>query len=220
MSDEQKECRQCGSCCRKGGPALHHEDEDLLRQGKIACRDLITIREGELVYMPGSEVLESARCELVKINGGAGEWTCRFFDQESSSCGIYDHRPLECRLLKCWDTDDVLAVAGRDTICRHDIVTAGDLIHDLIAHQQRECPAEVVAKSIASWREQQDNENCRAILADLVRRDLSLRDHAIDELGLPAEVEFFVFGRPLFKQLAGFGVGVREMSGRLELLWP
>ena len=220
MSDEQKECRQCGTCCRKGGPALHLEDRDLLREGKIAYRDLVTIREGEMAYSPVSGALESADRELVKINGRAGEWTCLFFAEDSSSCAIYDMRPLECRLLKCWDTIDVLAVVGRDTISRHDLVDAGDLIHDLIAHQQRECPAEVVAAAVASWHQQQENEKCRAVLADLMRRDLALRDHAIDELGLPANVEFFVFGRPLFKQLAGFGVGIREVAGRLEFLWP
>jgi len=220
VSSDQKQCRQCGTCCRKGGPALHDEDRDLLRDGKISYRDLVTIREGELAYSPGSGALEPARREMVKINGRAGGWTCFFFEEESSSCGIYAHRPLECRLLKCWDTDEVLAVAGRDTITRHDIVNAGELIHDLIAHQHRECPAEVVATATAAWRQHPENEKCRAVLADLVRRDLALRDHAVDELGLPAEVEFFVFGRPLFKQLAGFGVGIREQAGRLEFLWP
>ena len=220
VSTEQKQCRQCGTCCRKGGPALHHEDVGLLGEGKITYRDLMTIRAGEMVYSPADGTLGPADRELVKISGRSGEWTCRFFQPESSSCGIYAVRPLECRLLKCWDTDDLLAVVGRDTVCRQDIVNTGDLIHDLIAHQQRECPAEVVATAVAGWRQLPGNEKCRAVLEDLVRRDLALRDYAIDELGLAADVEFFVFGRPLFKQLAGFGVGIRECAGRLEFLWP
>ncbi len=219
MSEEQSTCRQCGTCCQNGGPALHHPDTDLLRQGKVGFRHLVTIREGEMAYSP-SGVLEAAEHELVKITGRGGGWTCLFFDKDNSSCGIYAHRPLECRLLKCWDPDDLLGVVGQDIISRRDLVNAGDPVNDLIAHQQRECPAEVVASAVAGWRQQPENEKCRAILDDLIRRDLALRNYAIVDLGLPAEVEFFVFGRPLFKQLAGFGVGLREVGGHLEFLWP
>ena len=172
-----------------------------------------------MVYSP-NVTLEAAEHELVKINGRGGEWTCFFFGKESSTCEIYAQRPLECRLLKCWEPGDVLAVAGRDTIRRRDIVNAGDPVLDLIGHQQRECPAEAVASAVAGWREEQENQQYRAVLADLVRRDLSLRNYAIVDLGLPAEVEFFVFGRPLFKQLAGFGVCLREEGGHIEFVWP
>ncbi|MDH3393888.1 MAG: YkgJ family cysteine cluster protein [Desulfobulbaceae bacterium] len=220
MSNTQTHCRQCGTCCKRGGPALHHQDTDLLREGVIGYRHLVTIREGEFAYSPASGALETVDRELVKINGQGGEWTCLFFEKGSSSCGIYGQRPLECRLLKCWEPDELLSVAGRDTICRRDIVNAGDPVVDLIAHQQRECPAESVALAVESWRQQPENDKGRDVLADLVRRDLALRNHAIVDLGLPAEVEFFVFGRPLFKQLAGFGVALREVDGHLEFLWP
>jgi len=220
VKNAQSQCRQCGTCCQKGGPALHHQDTDLLREGAIGYRHLVTIREGEFAFSPDSGALEAVDRELVKINGQGGEWTCLFFEKESSSCGIYARRPLECRLLKCWQPGEVLAVAGRDTICRQDIVNAGDPVFDLVAHQQRECPAEAVALAVAGWRQQPENEKCRDILADLVRRDLALRNHAIIDLGLPPEVEFFVFGRPLFKQLAGFGLGLREKDGHIDFLWP
>ena len=42
-------CRQCGTCCRKGGPALHVEDSYLLEEGIIQLQDLVTFRAGELV---------------------------------------------------------------------------------------------------------------------------------------------------------------------------
>lgn len=220
MRERQRQCRQCGTCCKKGGPALHHQDTDLLREGTISYSQLVTIREGELAYSPGSGELEPVDRELVKVNGQGGGWTCLFYNSENSSCGIYVQRPLECRLLKCWEPDEVLAVAGKETICRRDIVNAGDPVIDLIAHQQRECPAEAVAQAVEGWRQQPANEKGRNVLADLVRRDLALRNHAVVDLGLPPEVEFFVFGRPLFKQLAGFGFAIREVDGHLQFLWP
>jgi hypothetical protein len=43
-------CRQCGTCCRKGGPAIHREDKKLLENGHIPLRYLFTIRKNEPVY--------------------------------------------------------------------------------------------------------------------------------------------------------------------------
>lgn len=42
-------CRRCGTCCEKGGPALHTDDRMLIENGHIPARYLFTIREGEPV---------------------------------------------------------------------------------------------------------------------------------------------------------------------------
>ena len=43
------ECRRCGTCCEKGGPALHGEDRPLVDRGQVPARCLFTIRAGEPV---------------------------------------------------------------------------------------------------------------------------------------------------------------------------
>ncbi|MCX5877405.1 MAG: YkgJ family cysteine cluster protein, partial [Deltaproteobacteria bacterium] len=66
---DTKYCKQCGTCCRKGGPALTREDLDLIRQGHIRHDQLITIRQGELGYNPATGKLEPVPVELLKIRG-------------------------------------------------------------------------------------------------------------------------------------------------------
>ena len=45
-------CMRCGTCCTKGGPALHKEDKDILLDGHIGRERLVTIRKGELAFSP------------------------------------------------------------------------------------------------------------------------------------------------------------------------
>lgn len=39
---------------------------------------------------------------------------------------MYDHRPLACKILKCWDTDDILELIGKNLLSRLDIVKEGN----------------------------------------------------------------------------------------------
>ena len=124
-SKNQAGCLRCGTCCTKGGPALHKEDKDILLDGHIGRERLVTIRKGELAFSPLSGKLEPLQKELVKIAGKGNGWSCCFYDTEKASCSIYSHRPLECRILKCWDTEQLLSVVGKDTLARADILGSG-----------------------------------------------------------------------------------------------
>ena len=76
MKENKQECIQCGTCCTSGGPALHTEDEQLVRSGKIPLAQLITIRKGELAHNPILKRLQPVKRELVKISGVGREWNC------------------------------------------------------------------------------------------------------------------------------------------------
>lgn len=213
------ECQQCGTCCKKGGPSLHYEDIEILRNSYIEYEQLVTIRKGELAYNPINEKLEPAPLELIKVSGAGRDWTCCFFDPQKSVCTIYDHRPLECRLLKCWDIEDLSAIIGKDTISRTDIINADDPILELIEQHEEECPCSKIEGLVAAWSEDKENQNHCNELTDLIRKDLALRDRAIFEMGLPQKVELFIFGRPLFKQIIPFGITVEEKDGDIQLSW-
>ncbi len=51
------ECIRCGTCCKKGGPVLHHEDKDILRGGHVGYEHLVTLRKGEQAYNPIKDML-------------------------------------------------------------------------------------------------------------------------------------------------------------------
>lgn len=192
-------CMRCGTCCRKGGPALHKEDERILLAGHIKRAHLITIRKGELAFSPVSGGLERAEREFIKIAGKGRSWTCFFFDEKKCSCAIYAHRPLECRLLKCWDTAELLPVIGQTTLCRADIIGKDDPILKYIGTHEKECSVGKATGLISAFLKDKKDAAFPEKLAALVQRDLEVRSQAVAEFGLSLEEELFFFGRPLFK---------------------
>lgn len=217
-TQEQTSCKQCGTCCRKGGPVLHHEDKRLLDAGFIRPEHLITIRKGEPAFSPLSGKVEPAPCELIKINGRQGEWTCCFFDTETPACSIYAHRPLECRLLECWNTEKLISVINKNALARADIIRPDDVVMDLIAIHEQHCPSTRIEELLAELSND-SNTSTLAELTEIVRKDLVVRSHASTHFKLPLQVEFFILGRPLFKQLAGLGLDLLEKDGEVHLQW-
>ncbi|SHI89503.1 Putative zinc-or iron-chelating domain-containing protein [Desulfofundulus thermosubterraneus DSM 16057] len=176
----------------------------------MGYQHLVTIRKGEPAYDPVLDTVRPVERELVKVRGKGKEWSCCFFEEKSSSCTIYEHRPLECRLLKCWDTSALEGVVGRNTIVRADIINSHDPIIELIEMHERECPYQEVEELISNLSRETDKSKTLARLNELVRKDLAIRFYAISELGLREEFELFIFGRPLFKVLSSRGIPVHS----------
>ena len=204
-------CIRCGTCCRKGGPTLHREDISILLDGHAGHHHLVTIRKGEPVFDPVRGTLQPAQQELVKVRGKGKDWTCCFFDEQTSSCTVYEHRFLECRLLKCWDPSELVPVIGKNTIVRADIINPGDPIMEVIDMHEQECPYHKVEELVSTLSREKEAKTL-AKLAEFVRKDLAIRSYAICELGLPKEFEHFAFGRPLFKTLSARGILVAPGS--------
>ena len=211
------ECERCGTCCVKGGPALHIEDKKLLLQKFITRKSLITIRKGEPVFSLEANRPECARTELVKLKGLNNEWSCIFYDQISSSCSIYQHRPLECLLLKCWDTVELEAVVGKRLLSRFDIISSHEPVVKYIHRHENECSLEILDQ-LTIHQNKNINENTLAELTELVNIDLALRSEAIMRLNLNLDLELFYFGRPLFKILSQFAFIPREVNGKIILI--
>ncbi|OAT79282.1 YkgJ family cysteine cluster protein [Desulfotomaculum copahuensis] len=198
---DRDHCERCGTCCQKGGPVLHHEDKPLLRDGHIGYRNLLTIRKGEQAYDPINGEVKPVAQELIKVRGTGGEWSCCFYDPGHSACIIYEHRPLECRLLNCWDPAPLVDAAGKNTITRADIINADDPIMEAIAMHEQVCPYDGVEELLAGLSREKEKAEAKNRLNDLVRKDLAVREYALTRLGLNGEFELFIFGRPLFKVL-------------------
>ena len=214
MSKNITQCIRCGTCCLKGGPILHHEDKNILRGGHIGYQHLVTIRKGELALNPLTEKLEPVHKELIKVVGKGKDWCCFFYDEKETSCAIYDYRFLECRLLKCWDTSDLISVIGKNTITRYDIINPDDPILWVIETHERDCPLHEVENLIFTLSQGTDKSKTLAKLTELVRKDLTIRSYAFSELGLKAEFEFFIFGRPLSKLLSDRGITVHMKKSK------
>lgn len=217
MPTDQSPCRRCGSCCREGGPALHLEDLALLKEGHIRHTDLITVRLGEPSSSPLSGQIAPSPFEFVKLAGTDGSWSCLFFDPLQNGCTIYQHRPLECRLLQCSSPEELLEVIGRDTLTRRQLINSGDAVLAMIEQHEERCSFEECNRLIELCR-QEGGQKERARLTELLGDDLELRRQALQEHGLSAGFELFIFGRPMFISVRQSGLDVVEKNGLLNVL--
>ena len=124
MLPEKPVCKQCGTCCRKGGPALHRQDETLFREGLLRAQDLCAFRAGELVRDENEGRIVPLPQEIVKIAPPAGsrpdDWTCRFL-MGTNSCFLYGKHPAECRALFCQAPEALLSMSGEDRLDRRAV---------------------------------------------------------------------------------------------------
>ncbi len=214
---QQTVCRRCGTCCRKGGPALHDEDLELLRDGNLVYQDLITIRKDEPAYSPLTDQVEPVIKELVKISGHGQSWTCRFYDPAHSSCTIHSHRPLECRLLKCWDTNDIMAVIEKNTITRLDIIGEKDPMAAWICEHEKKCPYQKINFLLEHLSSSPHPSPLLTELTGIIREDLAIRTRAVAQFHLSLPLELFYFGRPVFQVIRKEGLKFFEKQGEIHV---
>lgn len=203
------QCRRCGTCCRKGGPALHLEDMDLVESGKIPLACLYTIRQGEPVYDNVTGSLETADSDIIRIRGCAeGDQTCLFFNPDGNACGIYDRRPLECRVLECWNTRILTAAYKRNRLTRHHLLDGVPGVWDLVSEHQARCDYSRIAELARSICEQRDAQAAGAAVLEYIRYDHSLRQVTMERTRYDENMLLFLFGRPLSVTLRLFRLRV------------
>lgn len=190
-------CRRCGTCCRKGGPALHGSDLPLLEH--IPVRDLVCLRRGEPAFDPRRDGLTPLEEELLKIRGKDDGWECVYFSRQPVACSIYGHRPLECRSLSCADTGGILEAMGTPAITRRDIVTPDSALWECIAEHERLFP---VAQAMRQASELRIGTDVPEALDSLIRHELHFRRGFAERVGVRDEDLWAYFGRPLWVVLA------------------
>ncbi len=209
------ECRRCGTCCRKGGPALHGEDRSLIDDGSLKLRQLVAVRYLEPAHDPITNNIQPSRSEFLKIMGKGNSWTCIFYRQDENGCSIYRNRPLECRLLFCRDTAPLEAVLWEDMLKRADLLPSVDPVLSLIRQLDEDCPYEQVNDLLADLKGKPVEVLDK--LTDLVRRDLVIREEFLRRFPEREQDELFLFGRPLFLVLAPYGFMISEGPGGVVL---
>lgn len=201
-------CTRCGACCRGGGPALHREDRPLVETGRIHTRDLYTLRRGEMTHDQIRGVVVPARQEIIKIKGSGGTWACRFFDTAASACRIYAERPLECRVLECWNTAGIERVYARGRLTRRDLLAGIAGVWPVVEAHQRRCDYRRI-RTLLAPAPVSSAERRRRELTEIVRYDGELRRRVLDRIGIEAGMLDFLFGRPLSTALRGLLPGIR-----------
>ena len=131
-------CCRCGTCCRKGGPALHTEDLGLL--DTLGLGALVCLRKGEPAYDPRVDAVCSLAQEVLKIRGKGDSWECLYYDSDLSGCKIYQERPLECRTLSCQETGPLFLAIDTPLVQRTNFVQPGSALWDCILEHEQQFP--------------------------------------------------------------------------------
>lgn len=219
---ENHQCRQCGTCCRKGGPALHKEDAPLLVDGVLQLQDLCTFRAGELVRDTSNEHVVPLPEEIVKIAPPYGsrpdEWTCRFL-MGDNRCFIHDSAPAECRALFCDDPSALLSMHGEDRLDRRailELLHAPQWLMDSVEAHEARCNYAALIE-LASHLEKQ--EAARRALVEVVEYDRAFRELIMEKGKVQKEMLDFLFGRPLLHTVIMFGIDARyNADGSITLV--
>ncbi len=215
-ASEISSCQCCGICCKKGGPAFHGEDRPLIEKGIIQLRYLYTIRLGELVHDPIRGGLLPVNSEIIKIKSKADMGVCTFYVDQSEKCRIYADRPLECRLLKCWDTQAIEEMYERDRLSRKDILENVAGLWELVADHEKRCGYGRLGHLISKLKKG-DKEHWTVELSESINYDSQLRQLVIEKCQIEPEMLDFIFGRPLEKTIMMFGLRLLRDEGKIVL---
>lgn len=212
------ECKRCGICCKKGGPILHHADRSFLQKNLVTLDQLRVIRKGELAFNPVTEKVEPAEVEMIKLAGTGTSWECPFHHKTGalSACTIHGDRPMECRVLKCWDTTDIEAVVFKDCLTRFDVLGPDNpLLGEILDHEER-CAYRELWLRIEGLKGKSREESIAEIQA-VLSQDMQIRARLIAQYGLTLVQELFYLGQPMFRVVEDSALTISFNNDELQV---
>jgi Fe-S-cluster containining protein len=211
------ECIRCGTCCEKGGPALHTDDKALVVEGRIHTRHLYTIRKGERVHDNVRDCLIPATSDIIKIKGKSQSWECVFFQEDDKTCEIYEQRPQECRILKCWDTREIESTYQKTRLSRRDVLAEMGELWELIQLHEENCSHELIDTAIQNLNETSGDQASETIIA-AIQYDQAIRKLVTEQGQVTDDMLDFLFGRPLTQMLKNAGCRIEKINGGYRVI--
>jgi Fe-S-cluster containining protein len=192
------------------------QDLYLVKNNWLPKKSLLTIRKGEMVRDNIRGAMTVTDREMVKVREMDGKsGGCLFYDEDDQACRIYLQRPLQCAVLKCWDTEDFMKVFEGPKLTRETLIQDETLRGLMEVHEKR-CGYNLL-EDLVRGIEKQGEEAVRRIM-ELLRFDFHLRPFVSRKLGIDEGEMDFIFGRPMVDTIAMFGLKVvREPDGSFLL---
>ena len=213
---KKKECKRCGTCCKKGGPSFHLEDKFLIEKGIIPSKYIYTIRKGERSYDNVKECFSPASSDILKLKGQKGAWTCVFLNETDNNCTIYENRPMECKVLKCWDTREIEKIYGKNRLTRQDLISSVESLWELVEGHQEQCSYDMLKFFIDALNTGKKDEALKGIL-EIIEYDIKIRELVVQKAGLENDLTDFLFGRPITETIKIYGLKIKEVEGKYIL---
>ncbi|MFH1034845.1 MAG: YkgJ family cysteine cluster protein [Pseudomonadota bacterium] len=182
-------CLGCGTCCRVSSPTLYATDLDLIGDGGLPRSALYSLRAGERVHsarLGRSLALDRDLIKLRETPGGG----CLLL--EGSRCGIYHHRPLQCRHLECWSGRHAGGLQDRPRLERRVLFAGDDIALALLAEYELRLPGAELAQTLEAAASGGDPAPALALL----ELDHGLRAGISARHGYPSPELDLLLGRP------------------------
>ncbi|PIE58121.1 MAG: hypothetical protein CSA33_04200 [Desulfobulbus propionicus] len=211
-------CDRCGQCCLQGGPALHTQDLELIKEGHILRDDLVTVRKGELALAPLQDTPQAVEKEFLKLQGHQGQWSCIHYDMAQGLCRVYRHRPLACRVLECIAPEPLLAITGKNLLSRFDLIPVDDPLLPYVREHEARCPCPPFSDILEKLSSATDQDfGLLEELEQQVQTDIRYRTALQRNFGMTLGRELFYLGRPLFQLLVPLGLATYQEGERVRL---
>ncbi len=191
---------------------MHLEDRHLIEDGAIHTRYLYTIRKGEFVHDNVRGQLKAAQADIIKIKGKSPSWECVFYQTKDASCSVYGHRPLECRVLKCWDTRKIETVYEKDRLTRQDILAGIKGLWELILEHEKHCAQDAVNRAVQDL-DGASGKQAQAMIAGAIQYDSAIRELVLENGNVTPDMMDFLFGRPFTVTLKSAGYTITRVAG-------
>jgi Fe-S-cluster containining protein len=201
-------CLRCGDCCRQGSPSLYMEDLPILRRGVIKRMDLLTLRSGEIGFSSADQDLILLPEERIKIKEKPGGRECRFLDSENNGCGIYEDRPLQCRVMECWNPENFQDLEDQEFLSRKELLNPDDPLVPIIESHTIRCAVDDLQRALI--RAQRGFVEAQEEAIEILFFDQHLREYLDREQGISPENQVFLIGRPVSDLLRSFGFRIEE----------
>jgi hypothetical protein len=156
-------------------------------------RDLVCLRRGEPAFDPRVGAVQPLSGELIKIKGKGDSWECLYYEE---GCGIYVHRPLECRALSCRQTEAVLAAMDTPALTRVHFIAQDSALGSCVAEHECRFP-------VARCMELLDGPSpaVSAELDEILRAELAFRRTLAEAVEADDRDLWAYLGRPLWRVL-------------------
>jgi len=201
------QCKRCGTCCKKGGPSFHVQDKHLIEKGVILLKDIYTIRKGEPANDKVKMRIIYTDSDIIKIKNRKGTTQCIFFDESTNYCKIYTNRPVECSVLKCWDTNAIEQIYSKNRLTRKDLLYKVNGLWDLIDNHQKRCSYEAIRRLADTSGP--DEKKAVNEVRNIISYDIHIRDLIVEKTDMNPEIIDFLSGRPLTTTIKGYGMEVK-----------
>ena len=209
-------CLGCGDCCRQGSPTLYIDDRPILHKGIIKRFELVTLRAGEIGFSNATQDLVLLPEERIKIKEKPGSRECHFLASETNKCRIYQDRPLQCRIMECWNPENFQSLEAQTFLSRKDLLNPDDPIIPIIESHAKRCAVDDLQKVLT--RAKRGFADAEEEALDILFFDEHLRGHLEEEQGIKRENQLFLFGRPIADLITSFGFRLEEtQEGKIRL---